>query len=64
MQEENKAIKGFEFGWKNFFRIVGSVFFIGLGLALGVNSEWKIWQLAISFAVGGIGIALMLMDLK
>ena len=60
INEETKYIK--EFDWKQFMRIAGSVFFTGLGVAIGVNSNGELFKLIICFAVAGIGVALLTMD--
>ena len=60
VNQEINYVKGFN--WRNFFKIVGSVFFIGLGVTLGINSNGKTSLLALSFLIVGIGIALIIMD--
>ena len=60
-QELNDKITK-NFNWKSFFRIVGSVFFIGLAASIGINSNGAIWVLALSFLIAGIGVALILME--
>ena len=49
--------KGFD--WGEFFRIVGAVFFIGLGISIGGKSAGQTIQLILGFVFVGVGIALL-----
>ena len=50
------------FNWRLFFRIVGSVFFIGFGGSISAYTKGNLFLMAIGFIMAGIGVALLFMD--
>ena len=58
MVNEIKYVKGFN--WKQFFRIVASISFIGAGLAvITVYKDKSILGMTLGFILIGIGFAIM-----
>ena len=47
------------FDWKEFFRTVLGIFLIGVGVAVGGNSNGKLLQLILGFALVAVGIGIL-----